>query len=283
MIIARVGRAAIAAVLVGLSILVTSCTDSAATGSIEPSAVATGSAPTPSAKGTVGADTPGQLFPVLSVADGDTITVGIDGARQRIRLIGIDAPEVSGTPECFGDDASVYAKGILTGTSVGLVPDPTQDDQDRFGRLLRYVQLADGTDFGAQLIQLGYAQEYTYDKPYQRQDAYRTAESAAHSANRGLWSPVTCAAESAPDTPTAGPAVAPSAGAAPSTDSTPSAGNTAPTGCAIKGNINSKGEKIYHQPGDSSYPETVVTESKGERYFCSVADAVAAGWRAAKN
>jgi micrococcal nuclease len=53
--------------------------------------------------------------------------------------------------------------------------------------------------------------------------------------------------------------------------------------CAIKGNISSKGEKIYHQPGDSSYSETVITESKGERYFCSVADAVAAGWRPPKN
>ena len=58
---------------------------------------------------------------------------------------------------------------------------------------------------------------------------------------------------------------------------------TAAPGCDIKGNINSKGEKIYHQPGDSSYADTVITESKGERYFCSVADAVAAGWRPAKN
>ena len=58
---------------------------------------------------------------------------------------------------------------------------------------------------------------------------------------------------------------------------------TAQTGCLIKGNINSKGDKIYHQPGDASYAETVITESRGERYFCSTADAEDAGWRAAKN
>jgi hypothetical protein len=50
----------------------------------------------------------------------------------------------------------------------------------------------------------------------------------------------------------------------------------------IKGNINGEGERIYHVPGDDSYDETVVTASEGERWFCSEADAIAAGWRAAK-
>ena len=56
----------------------------------------------------------------------------------------------------------------------------------------------------------------------------------------------------------------------------------APPGCVIKGNINTKGDKIYHVPGDDSYDETVITTSKGERYFCSTEEAEAAGWRAAQ-
>ncbi len=203
-----------------------------------------------------------ELYPVLSVADGDTITVDIAGTRERVRLLGIDAPEVAGTTECFGNEASQYARGILTGTSVGLVADPTQDDRDRYGRLLRYVILPDGTDFDAQLIAQGYALEYTYAKPYQRQSAYRAAESVATTTDRGLWSAESCSAAKTS-------VAAPPTGAA--------------AGCDIKGNISSKGDKIYHQPGDSSYAETVITESKGERFFCSVADAVAAGWRAANN
>ena len=50
---------------------------------------------------------------------------------------------------------------------------------------------------------------------------------------------------------------------------------------AIKGNISlTNGDKIYHVPGDRTYRLTYIDTSKGERWFCSVADAQAAGWRA---
>ncbi|GES43110.1 hypothetical protein RsS62_23620 [Rhizobium dioscoreae] len=52
--------------------------------------------------------------------------------------------------------------------------------------------------------------------------------------------------------------------------------------CTIKGNISyNGGQKIYHMPGQEYYAETVITYSKGERWFCSEADARAAGWRKA--
>ncbi|KAA1174630.1 hypothetical protein FP026_29725 [Rhizobium tropici] len=52
--------------------------------------------------------------------------------------------------------------------------------------------------------------------------------------------------------------------------------------CTIKGNISyNGGKKIYHMPGQEYYVETVITYSKGERWFCSEADARAAGWRKA--
>lgn len=54
-------------------------------------------------------------------------------------------------------------------------------------------------------------------------------------------------------------------------------------GCDIKGNISSKDEKIYHEPGASSYAATVISPEKGERWFCTVAEAVANGWRAPRN
>ena len=53
--------------------------------------------------------------------------------------------------------------------------------------------------------------------------------------------------------------------------------------CAIKGNINSKGAKIAHAPGSATYDKTVITPSKGERMFCSAAEAIAAGWRMAND
>jgi hypothetical protein len=53
--------------------------------------------------------------------------------------------------------------------------------------------------------------------------------------------------------------------------------------CAIKGNINSKGERIFHEPCSKHYGDTEVREKNGERWFCSQDEAIASGWRAPKN
>ncbi len=217
----------------------------------------------------------GDVYPVVSVADGDTITVSVDGVDERVRLIGIDSPELHRPVECFGQQAAGHATEMLAGEAVRLVGDPTQDDRDRYGRLLRYVELADGTDVNAGLIRDGYAFEYTYHVPYERQTLFRRLESEARSAQVGLWSPATCNGRGAADPTTGGPASTAQPVATP-IDSVP------PGGCAIKGNINRRGERIYHLPGDSSYDETVISPSKGERYFCTVPEAAAAGWRAAE-
>ena len=58
--------------------------------------------------------------------------------------------------------------------------------------------------------------------------------------------------------------------------------NDNPDGCRIKGNIGSKGDRIYHMPGGRWYDRTVITASKGERWFCSEGDARAAGRRRAR-
>lgn len=55
------------------------------------------------------------------------------------------------------------------------------------------------------------------------------------------------------------------------------------TGCSIKGNISSSGEKIYHLAGCLSYSQTKIDEAKGERWFCTEEEAIVKGWRKAKN
>jgi len=52
--------------------------------------------------------------------------------------------------------------------------------------------------------------------------------------------------------------------------------------CNIKGNVSTKGERIYHVPGQKYYNDTVIQSSHGERWFCSEAEARAAGWRKSK-
>jgi hypothetical protein len=49
--------------------------------------------------------------------------------------------------------------------------------------------------------------------------------------------------------------------------------------CNIKGNVSTRGERIYHVPGQKYYQETRISASHGERWFCSEEEARAAGWR----
>jgi len=52
--------------------------------------------------------------------------------------------------------------------------------------------------------------------------------------------------------------------------------------CNIKGNVSTRGERIYHVPGQRYYSQTRISASHGERWFCSEAEARAAGWRKSK-
>jgi len=62
----------------------------------------------------------------------------------------------------------------------------------------------------------------------------------------------------------------------------PAASQADGAGCVIKGNISARGERIFHLPGQQYYSRTAINEAKGERWFCSKAEAIAAGWRASK-
>jgi len=52
--------------------------------------------------------------------------------------------------------------------------------------------------------------------------------------------------------------------------------------CNIKGNVNTRGERIYHVPGQKYYNDTEISASHGERWFCSEEEARSAGWRRSK-
>lgn len=135
------------------------------------------------------------LYPVLKVIDGDTIDVAVGGKSERLRLIGINTPETVDPRrevECFGHEASNKAKEVLTGQFVVLENDITQSDRDKYGRLLRYVFLPDGTNYNLSMIEEGFAYEYTYDSDYKYQKEFKLAQEYAQNNGKGLWSSTTC-------------------------------------------------------------------------------------------
>jgi micrococcal nuclease len=138
-------------------------------------------------------------FKITKIVDGDTIEVQkeVDGnmKKYKVRLLGINTPE-SVDPrrevECFGKEASAYAKENFLGKIVNLETDDTQDKYDKYDRLLAYIFLEDGQMINRKLIADGYAYEYTYDKPYKYQKDFKDIQRFAKSENRGLWSSDTC-------------------------------------------------------------------------------------------
>jgi micrococcal nuclease len=206
-----------------------------------------------------------EIFKVTRVIDGDTIeiepsTSSGQGARQKVRYLGIDTPETVDPRkpvQCFGIEAAKKNKELVEGKTVRLEKDIT--DKDKYGRLLRYIYVGD-IFVNLELVKQGFAFSYTYPPDVKHQEEILAAERAAREANLGLWK------------------------ACPVTASPTISSQETPKGeCDIKGNISSSGEKIYHLPGCGSYAKTQIDEGRGERWFCSEEEAQAAGWRKALN
>jgi len=121
---------------------------------------------------------------VARVVDGDTIVVRYHGRDDRVRLIGIDTPEVG---QCFATQATSAMQMLAGRRAVRLLGDRTQARRDRYGRLLAYVVLGDGRDVGRELIRLGAAHVYVYDRPFTRLPSYRDIEAGARNRSAGLW------------------------------------------------------------------------------------------------
>jgi endonuclease YncB( thermonuclease family) len=197
-----------------------------------------------------------------SVIDGDTLDIhGI-----RLRLYGIDAPE--GRQLCQDATGRDYRCGQraanLLADKIGRQTvrcDPR--DTDRYGRTVAVCR-AGGVDLGGWLVRAGWAVAYErYSKNYVAD------QDDADAARRGIWA----GSFLRPEEWRRSKATQQADARAPSAPVTPQA-------CLIKGNISQNtGDRIYHVPGGLFYEQTVVSPSRGERWFCSEAEALAAGWR----
>lgn len=127
---------------------------------------------------------------VIRVADGDTVTLRFaNRAERRVRLIGVDAPEIEDPREDVAYRAFLskrFAFHHLYGRKVGLTYDFTP--QDEHGRVLAYLWLGEGELFNEFIIREGFAAaflKYPYRKDYQ--DRFRAAETRARKEDRGFW------------------------------------------------------------------------------------------------
>ena len=152
--------------------------------------------------------TPDTFF-VEKVVDGDTIDIYKDGETVRLRLVGMDTPEVVDprkVVQCFGKEASAEGHRLLDGQWVRLEHDAVSGTYDKYGRVLAYVfRASDGLFYNEFMIEQGFAHEYTYSgQKYKYQALFKAAQKAAEQAQIGFWSPSACAGNTTKPASTAG-------------------------------------------------------------------------------
>lgn len=199
----------------------------------------------------------------VRVIDGDTFEVGQGAGAVTVRLQGVDAPE--GAQRCAGADGRAYDCGARVTSTVrdryeGRRARCETVEQDAYGRSVAFCEVA-GEDVGRWLVAEGLAVAY---RRYSMR--YDLEEKQAFAAQRGLW---------------AGEFLRPERWRAAERERQAAANAPDPGSCRIKGNISGSGQ-IYHLPGQEHYGVTKISPGRGERWFCSEAEAQAAGWRRAK-
>lgn len=205
----------------------------------------------------------GMEATVVHVVDGDTIDVQFkDGRKERVRMLLIDTPETKHPRlgvQPFGPEASGFTKNVLYQKQVVLEMDVSE--RDKYGRILAYVWL-ENENVNRKLLEQGLARVAIFPPDIKYLDEFEEVQEEARQSKRGIWSLEDYVHDRGfQDSPK-------TTGEAPKKDR---------DGCDIKGNINSKKEKIYHLP-DGQYYDSVIPEM----WFCSEAEAENAGFRPSK-
>ena len=204
---------------------------------------------------------------VEKVYDGDTFLC----SGEKIRLIGIDTPESSLNPHIekqrsLGDTKTILELGrrakkftqslIPVGTKVEIELDV--QPKDKYGRTLAYVWLPDGRMLNEVIVREGYAMLLTIPPNVKYEERLRKAYRYAVENGKGLWGETEIQLQ------------------VESSSQTQSYGFSCPSERPIKGNINRRGERIYHVPGSAFYDRT-----KPERCFATEEEAQREGFRRA--
>lgn len=234
-------------------------------------------------------------YTIVSVVDGDTIKVK-DGKNQEytVRMISIDTPESvhpkkeKNTKE--GIIASNFTKSILTKDLV-IELEKDVSNTDKYGRMLSYVwyqepikdkngKLIKTIDkmFNVKILEEGYATVVSYPPDIKYLDKFIIIQQTAQKNKKGFWNmdynTVFANIENK--------AIIENVTTNKTIKQPNKTDQVSDQVGKIKGNINSKGEKIYHVPGGQFYDKTQIDTSKGERWFNTEKEALDAGWRPSK-
>jgi micrococcal nuclease len=131
------------------------------------------------------------LYKVVKVLDGDTLVANVKGHEVAVRLIGMDTPEVVDPRkpvQCYGPEASAKAHEILEEKEIYIEKEAAKGNYDKYGRVLAYAHMSDGSLYNEYMITHGFAREYTFNKEnYKYQKLFKDAQKMAQKEKVGLW------------------------------------------------------------------------------------------------
>lgn len=132
----------------------------------------------------------GKYFTVLEISDGDTFYINYFGKIERVRMLGIDTPELinkkTNESDCFAYEAKDELSKLISGKKVKIEIDETNKDRDMYDRLLRYIYLEDNTLVNQYLVDNGYA-KFFENYPSKYSDIFKKGEEEAKRLDMGVW------------------------------------------------------------------------------------------------
>lgn len=224
-------------------------------------------------------------YNVTKVIDGDTIEVSNSSEKLTIRILGIDTPELHkpNTPvQCYAKEAQLFLEKLILNKDVEIQKDI--EDVDIYGRKLRYVYY-NSQNISTILLENGFAYLYSKAPNNLHTTSLRNSVKSAMMDQIGLWKD--CIDKDARVKQAFGEYKIQFTSK--SSESSQSGSSSFSdnyiensSDCKIKGNVNSRKEKIYHLPGMINYDKIVMNENEGDLYLCTEEEAIQKGFRKSK-
>ncbi|MBE0426618.1 MAG: thermonuclease family protein [Nitrospirae bacterium] len=126
------------------------------------------------------------LLAVAEVHDGDTVSVMLNNKKEKVRLIGIDAPEIGQRP--WGKRAKKYLENILSSSGWRVRLEFDVEQRDKYGRVLAYMWTKDGKMANLLMVENGYAMLFTVPPNVKYTNELRVAQNEARKKELGIWS-----------------------------------------------------------------------------------------------
>ena len=126
-----------------------------------------------------------EFVVVTRVHDGDTVSVIVDRKPEKIRLIGIDAPEIGQKP--WGEEAKRHLEALLNSSLSKVRLEYDVEKRDKYGRMLAYLWTSDGKMINFLMVKSGHAMLFTLPPNVKHADEFRSAQREARDGRAGIW------------------------------------------------------------------------------------------------